>query len=289
MKSFSNGILRNWSTPQFWLVALAGGLIATHISLSWRQDAEFSQLSLSILAWGAVLSLLWDKHHKLNLESNLFSTVIGSILITFVLLRFALMTSFDSVFSFLPFIAALGLALLASGFKGLRQYWPELLVILILNAPVSFFISRVGILAIYTTKFATAILTYLGVQFYNQGVYIIMANGKAVEVAAGCSGWETMFPLLKLSVLFLVMFPTKLIGKILVPIAAVAVSFVVNGARVAIMAILMGHSTREAFDYWHKGTGSQVFFLISALLFGIFCYFVSKQDEQEKPREFFGS
>lgn len=273
---------------QFWLMAIAGGLIATHLSLSWRQDTEFSQLGLSILCWGAVLSLLWDKRHKLNLESDIFSSILGLLIITFVLLRFLLMTSFDSVFALLPFIAALGLAMLASGVKGLQQYWQEFLVILVINTPVSFLINRISILSIYTAKFATAILTYTGVKFYSQGVYIIMENSKAVEVAAGCSGWESIFPLLKLSVLFLVMFPTKSMTKILVPLVAVAIAFVVNGVRVAIMAVLMGYSTQKVFEYWHTGTGSQVFFLTSALIFGLFCYFVSKQDDPEnrKPREF---
>jgi len=273
---------------QFWLLAIAGGLIAIHLSLSGRRDTDFSHLSMSILAWGATLSLLAEKRRTLSLESDAFSSMLGLLLIAFVLLRSLLMTSFDSVFDLLPFIAALGLAMLASGVKRLPQYWQELIVILALNLPVSLLVNRIGILSIYTAKFATFILTYFGVEFHRQGVNIILANGKAVEVAAGCSGWESIFPLLKLSVLFLVMFPTKrLATKILVPLVAVAIAFVVNGVRVAIMAILVGYSHPETFKYWHTGTGSQIFFLTSTLLFAVFCYFVTqnKNLENQEQRE----
>jgi len=45
----------------------------------------------------------------------------------------------------------------------------------------------------------------------------------------------------------------------LFPIVAVLVAFVVNGVRVALMAILVAYSSQEAFEYWHTGTGSEIF------------------------------
>ena len=286
MKANSLAEIKPLQNAQFWLLAIAGGLIATHLSLSWRHDSDLSHLSMSILCWGAVLSLLWEKRHTLKLESDVFSSFLGVLLIAFVLVRTLLMSSFDTIFTLSPFIAAIGLALVASGVKHLRQYWQELVIIFALNIPVELFVDRITILAVYTAKFTTLLLSYLGIPFYSEGVNIILANGKAVEVAAGCSGWETIFPLLKLSVLFIILFPTGLVTKIFVPIVAFSIAFLVNGVRVTIMALLVGYSSRESFEYWHQGTGSQIFFLSATLLFGAFCYLVSrnKEDEQE-PRE----
>ncbi|WP_409197237.1 archaeosortase/exosortase family protein [Chroococcidiopsis cubana] len=36
-------------------------------------------------------------------------------------------------------------------------------------------------------------------------------------------------------------------------------AFVVNGVRVAILAILHAYTAEATFKYWHIGTGSQVF------------------------------
>ena len=287
MRVFSQNEWRSLHQPQFWLIAIAGGIATINASLIWRSDADPNQLILSLLCWFAVATLLWEKRHKLILRSDIFSSFLGFSLLGFILLRSLWMTSFDNLFHFIPFIAAIGLVLLASGANRLHQYWQEILIIFAFSIPVELLINRIGILALYTANFASLILTYLGVEFYREGVNIILANGKAVEVAAGCSGWESIFPLLKLSVLFLVMFPTKTIQKILIPLAAVAIAFAVNGVRVAILAILHAYTTEATFKYWHIGTGSQVFFLTSTLLFGGFCYLISKRlpSEHSDKRE----
>lgn len=281
MKVFSQDRWKLLQQPQLWLLAIAGGIAAIHLSLSWRSNADLNQICLSILCWFAVATLLGEKRHNLTLQSDIFSSFLGFFLLGFVLLRSLWMTSFDNLFHFTPFIAAIGLALIASEARRIHQYWQEIVLIFAFAIPVEILINRIGILAFYTANFASVILTYLGVVFHREGVNIILANGKAVEVAAGCSGWESIFPLLKLSVLFLVMFPTKTIQKILVPLAAVAIAFVVNGVRVAILAILHAYTSEATFKYWHVGTGSQVFFLTSALLFGGFCYLISKNSSSE--------
>jgi exosortase/archaeosortase family protein len=53
----------------------------------------------------------------------------------------------------------------------------------------------------------------------------------------------------------------------------VLLGFIVNGIRVALMAILVASSNKSAFTYWHGGDGSLIFAIISMVLFGIFCWF----------------
>lgn len=289
MKANPPTSVRPLQTTQFWLLAIAGGLIAIHLTLTWRLTGDSSRISTTILCWVAVFFLLSEKHHTLRLESGIFSSLLGLLLIGFVLLRNLFLTSIDSFFDFSPFIAGLGLALLASGVKGLPQYWQELMIVFVFNLPVGLLVRTINISPL-TAKFATTILSYIGFHPYLQGINILLPKG-AVEVESGCSGMESITRMLQLSVLFLVMFPIDLTKKILVPVVAVLIAFVVNSFRVALMAILVAYSNPVAFEYWHKGTGSQIFILISSLVFGVFCYFVSKKDDSDDrdPMEISGS
>lgn len=281
--------LKPLQNTQFWLLAITAGLIAIHLSLSWRMSNDLNYLSMSVLCWGAIFSLLSDKQHQLKLESDALSSFIGLSLIAFVLIRSFFITDIDSLFQLSPFIAALGLAMLASGIKRLPQYWVELAVILVLTAPINLLVERVDISTI-TAKFANVILSYLGFEVSRQGVNVILPTG-AVMVNRACSGVESILRLLRLSVLFLVMFPMDLAKKILVPIIAVLVAFVVNGFRVALLAVIVAYTNQEAFEYWHKGTGAQIFFLIATVVFGCFCYLLSRKgsSNHREPMESSGS
>lgn len=289
MKATSLTSLKPLQNTEFWLLAIAGGLIAVHVSLLWRLTTNLSLVSMNVLSWGALLSLLWDKRHTLKLESDVFSSLLGLLLIGFVILRSMFVVSIDPIFELSPFIAGLGVAMLASGVKGLQQYWLELIIIFAFNAPLGILLEQIDISTL-TAKFASINLSYLGFEVHRQGVNIILPTG-AVEVNRACSGLEGIVRLVRLSVLFLVMFPVTLAKSILVPIVAVLVAFLVNVVRVALMAVLVAYSNKAAFEYWHKGDGAQIFFLISTLVFGLFCYFISQQDNHKdrEPMETSGS
>lgn len=280
MKATSLTSIKPLQNTQFWLLAIAGGLIAVHLSLSWRLSEDLGKLAISAFGWVTALSLLWEKRRTLSYESDIFSSLIGITLIALVLARSFFITSFDSVFDLTPIVAALGLALLASGVKGLRQYWIELFIVFAVNVPAGSMLGWFDI-SLQTAKFSYAILSYLGLDVVRQGVNIILPTG-AVEVYPGCSGLDSIIRLLRLGVLFLVLFPTSLTKKFLVPIAAISIAFIVNGVRVALMALLVAYSSPGAFEYWHLGTGGQIFFLISTLLFGAFCYFISEDNSKNR-------
>ena len=279
MKINSLAQIKPLENTQFWLLAIAGSLTAVYVSLYMRLDGDLSQVTISLLGLGAVFSLLAEKRQTLKLESDIFSSLLGILIIAFALLRSNYVVTVDSFVELTPFIVFLGLALLASGIKGLRQYWLELLIIFAFNLPVGYLAQRLDI-SIFTAKFSFAFLSYLGLPVLRQGVNIIMPTG-AVEVYPGCSGMETISQLVKLAILFIIMFPTSLARRIIVPIVAIAIAFLVNAIRVALMAYLVAKSSTEAFDYWHLGTGSQIFFLICTVLFGCFCYLITKQDDSD--------
>jgi len=227
-----------------------------------------------------LLSLLWEKRYAVRLESRAVSSF-GLFLITLVLVRSSFVYRSDVVlFIILPVVSALSFGLLAVGARRLKEYWRELLIVFLValpTTPIGLLLDTQSYFSIATAKFSTFLLWYLGFDVTCQGVYVILQTG-SVEVNSFCSGVMPMLTLLQLALLFLLIFPTKLKDKSLVLLASVTLAFIVNVFRVALMAVLIAFSDQTAFDYWHSGSGSQVFSVISMLAFGYFCQFLIQQN-----------
>ncbi|MBW4626724.1 MAG: cyanoexosortase A [Brasilonema octagenarum HA4186-MV1] len=255
--------------PQIWLLAIGAGLIAINLAVLWKANNS-SLLGMTFLFWAAISSLVWEKRYSLNLESEIFSSFFGLTLIALLLIKSISLTSFGVFLYLSPVILAIGLALLASGFKGLKQYKAELFILFFLSLPK--LLSSWLDISLLTAKFTTLILWYTGFEVARNGTLIYLPTG-SVEVYSGCSGIELIFQLVGLALLFLLMFPQNLKYQILIPFVAGTLAFIVNALRVALMAILVAQGHMEVFDYWHEGDGSLVFSLIAVLLFGLFCWF----------------
>lgn len=268
--------LKHLKIAKFLLLGIAASLIAIHLTLTWKRG--YTDLwAMSILVWVVVCHLVWKKRNTLSLETGVISSLIGTLIIAAVV--------FESTFPInkfpyiSPFFSALGLGLIASGFKGLKQCWQELLVLFFPGlAYVTIYLIDLSEL---TAKFTTFLLWYVGFQVYRQEVNIILTTG-VVEVNKACSGLQSIFQLWELAVLFLVTFPTGIRQKLLMPIVASLLGFVTNGVRVALMVILIAAGNQNAFEYWHTGDGSLIFSMIAVFIFGLFCLFLLRLDEPEK-------
>ncbi len=269
MRSFLAPV-QNFQVAKFWLLVLAGGLIALHFHSSW--EAKLTNLVVtSILFIGAIAFKLKQKHSSLSLQSNLFSKVIGATLIASVFLSQIFLPSYDFLIRLLPFISGLGLALIASGIKGLKQYWQELMLLLVLAVPVELLIDPVNQMFRITkilAKISTFILWYVGFQVTRQGDLIILPE-RATWVGPNCSGVLTMLWMLQLAILFLTTYPTNWVKKVLVPAVAVLIVIGVNSIRIAIMALLAAYNY-PAFEYWHSDN-AQIFSTIPLMIFCWVC------------------
>ena len=262
---------------KFLLLGIAVGLIAIHLTITWKRG--YADLwGMSVLFWVVVSSLIWNRRNALSLETGVLSSSLGTLLIAAVLVESTFPINKFPYVS--PFISAVGLGLIASGFKGLKQYWQELLLLFFPSVAYVTLLFLID-LPILAAKFATFLLWYLGFRVYRQGVNISLPTG-AVEVNQACSGLENILLLWVLTVLFLVMFPIDGSKKILVPIVASFLGFATNGFRVALMAILVASSNQKSFEYWHTGNGSLIFSTVSVLLFGLFCLLILRLDEPKK-------
>ncbi|MBD1937457.1 cyanoexosortase A [Microcoleus sp. FACHB-68] len=266
--------------PKFWLVAVAGVLMALQLTLSDR----FEQVELfgtSMLAWGAVSFLIWEKHSALNLKSSVFAKFFGATLVALVFAKTVFLSSYDPFLRFFPLISGLGLGLVASDLKGLKQYWQELIILAFpILAPAPAFLVKLVDISPITAKSAAMMLWYSGFNVRHEGLFLHLPTG-SVEVGSGCSGLSVILQLLGLALLVLFMFPTTLGQKIIVPIVAVLVGFVVNSGRVALMAVLVASSNPQSFEYWHFGQGSLIFSMIAVLIFGLITWFAILREQPE--------
>lgn len=255
-------------TTQFWLLAIAAGLIAIHLTLSGRDDDVSSQ-AIGTLYWLAASFLVWQKRHRLILESGLISSLTGVLLIVGVIVRSTSLpsTNFLSVF---PFLSGLGLGLLASGKQSFKQYWREWTILFFFGVPKVLLSPLINISTL-TAQFATFILWYSGFNAQRQGTQILLPVD-GVNVIASCSGFNSMFYLLGLAVTFLLLFPLAGFKKnVLVLSVAVSLGFIVNGFRVALLALLADARNQQGLEYWHTGQGSLLFPMVAVVLFGLFC------------------
>lgn len=270
----STKLLKN---TRYWLLAIAAGLQAICLTLVWNAD-DTGHLGMSLLFLFAVGSLTWEKRHTLKFESGIFSSIVGLGLISWVLWVSANLADGNTM-RLLSFTSALGVALLASGFKGLKQYWQELTILFFLGAPsvIATFLFDISPL---TAKFSAFLLHYLGFDVVSQGVFINLPNG-GVEVTHECSGIDTIIYILSVSVLALVMFPVNRSKRFFVPIVAIIIGFVINGIRVGMLAIFAA-SSKAAFENWHGGQASYLYGMIGIVIFGCFYWLLLQQEEKSQ-------
>jgi cyanoexosortase A len=226
----------------------------------------------------AVSSLIWDKRDKLTLESAFLPSLCGLVLISFVYLLGLFTVNSTILWYSAPLISAFGLALLASGFKGLKQYKGELFALLCLAASIVL-PKLIFDISPLTAKFSAFVLWSGGFQFNMIGKTIYTQTG-GIEVYSGCSGIEIIIQMIGYAVIFILMFGLSLEQKIISLIVAPLIGFVVNGTRVALMAIIVIHGDQQSFKYWHDGDGSLIFSAIAVVLFGLFCWLLLRSQKQ---------
>ena len=281
--------VRSPHTSQYWLLGITAALVAIYMALVWL-SGNTAHIGMSLLFYLAAGMVFLEKRHSLLLQSGILSNVVGAALVGFclwqssVLLHDPQLTSDlpDPMLRLFPFVSALAVGVLASGFKGLKQYWQELTLLFFLGGPSVLFTFLPDISPI-TAQFSAFLLWVVGFNVSVQDVYIRLPAG-AVKVYTGCSGIESITYLLGLSAIALILFPIPRMKAVFIPILAMLIGFAVNGVRVAIMAVLATSNT-IAFDYWHKGEGSLIFGVTAVFTFG-FCYWLLHKHQQISDQKF---
>jgi cyanoexosortase A len=254
-----------------WLIVLMVALIGIELFLLVRHEST-GQLGITLVCWAAVLVSLSRRQGVMQPVrpvpvGRLPGAVIIAGLLAGALWRGVSWTQYLALY---PFLAGLGLALLKAGYSGVSQFRRELLILFALGIPHGFLLGFVD-LTRATAHFSAFLLHYLGKEVVLNGTKIALPGG-AVEVVKSCDGTGAMAYLACLAVVFLVLFPTTRRQRMIMVPLAMAIAFLTNGVRVALLAIIESSAGAHAFDYWHTGTGAMLWTGLPVLLFGFICF-----------------
>ncbi len=268
---------------KFWLFLAACGAGVLFLILTWRITGDSDRITTDAVFYTVILLLLWRKRDSLQVGSGVAATVAGLALVAWVLFKNVRLFWFESSFLKLgPLFLLAGLGLLASGFRGLRRYWLEMLVLLLMVLPAVYVEPPIEAhlpVALATTKTAAFLLHYIGFEVSLQGTTLALAAG-AVTVAGYCTGVPMLLFLLKLSLLADIALPLNWWQRIWLPLAAVGIGFATASVRVAVMA--MAVSDPAWFDYWHGPQGAQIFSTVAILGFGLVCHLAQQAERQHE-------
>ncbi|NJN23356.1 MAG: cyanoexosortase A [Acaryochloridaceae cyanobacterium RL_2_7] len=215
--------------------------------------------------------MISERRSKLRLGSDPISLVCGTLILLGVM-GIAIATPRGIVLGFYPIVGALGLALMASGFRHIGQYRNELFGLLCLGLPKLISLQTFD-LSPLTASFATTLMWYAGFPVQRDGIRITLPPNNELNVVPECSGLNLMLYMFGVSVVFLMLFPTsKRRNLILFPALAVGLGFFLNAIRIALLTFVNTSTNRSAFDYWHGEEGALFFVLLSVGVFGLLCW-----------------
>ena len=270
---------------KFWLFSSLVSFAVLYLNLVWKTTSNLDKLSTESLFWAAIFCLLWKQKDKLKLKSTLFSNCFGLVLICLVLAKsFSLYWFESTLIPLIPFLLTFGLALIASGFMGLKQYWRELFFAWFLFFPdgaIGTIIDKSIHITVINAKFASFLLHYVGFNVASQSNKVLLnlpdlGNFTAV-VDYPCAGLPMIILMLRISLLLIAFFPLPKKERILIPLTSFGIGFGLGVIRVCILTLLL--PTEAKFDYWHGSNGSQIFSTLAIVIFSIFCHSMLKKYE----------
>jgi cyanoexosortase A len=278
---------RSLKSEQFWFYASLISFAVFYLTLTWKSTKNLDLIVTNSLFWGAIFVLLWRRRKRLVFNSDFISAFLGLLLITLVLIKSLTLYWFESnLFVYLAsFISFLGIALIASGIKNIKQYWLEIFFSGFLFIPTTFF----GFwfndqISLATAKISAYLLYYLGFNTVSKGIQILLhlpnQGDFIAEVNYFCTGILMMGLMLKLALLLASFVPMKQWQRFWFATLALAVGFFLGVIRVSILTLTVPNP--EQFAFWHGNEGAQIFSTLSIIIFSLFCYPTLNQPKSKK-------
>jgi len=269
------------SDAKMWLFFATANFALWHGVLNYR--VESNDPITTAFFWLVALFLLWKKRDQIIISSQPLISIIGFLLLGWVLYRGLSVFWFEnSLVQLLPLAGFFTLALLTSGRQGLSLYIRPFLALLIFSLVGSliqllFKAQPAGLsFAKLTAQASAFLLHYLGFDVAREGAYIFLHQG-SVEVLYFCTGGPLIALLFQLTLILMLIIPLRwqLLSKLLLGI--VGMGFFLGMIRVAILAVVV--SDRAAFDYWHGNEGNQIFSLIAFSIWIVAAHFISENSD----------
>lgn len=283
---------KTFSGKLYGLIALAALLVAVHISLVLRQPDDSNLINGSILVWFVCGLLVWEKRQQpleknsrwANTWANTGSNILGWGIVAIVLLVSFSLTDYHTFIRFTPFLICLGLGLITAGIGGIQRYKQELALTLLTALPPGL-VHRLADWEAMTANLSHFLLQSLGfdARLGSLQQEILLTIGAAlptasnsVIVARDCAGVDIMLQLWVLSIAGIFLLPTNRRQKLIIPVVAVVIAYIINAIRVALLAAIVPYPA--AFSYWHTGQGGFFFPVLAVLIWGLVCKILILRD-----------
>ncbi|MGD1919893.1 MAG: cyanoexosortase A [Pleurocapsa sp.] len=271
----NNKIKHKFFEDQFLLLSIAVLLIV----FNWH---FINYNSTYLLFWCAALSIAWQKKDRLDLKSNLLATIIGLILIAWLLFRGAVSEfQSDVITRIYPLISIAGICLLATKPSKIFQYWREIIIVSMTGIPwehIFALVPTVGKIAILDAKIARLMLWYVGFDVRRVGNLVMLPSG-SIKIAGVCSSFDLLGLMWQSCIVICLYFAVAKNKKILLILCSTAIAFGVNGIRLCLMAVLVANKSDRAFHYWHGSAGAEIFTTAAILLLAAIYWLWIKKEE----------
>ncbi|OIP77442.1 MAG: hypothetical protein AUK48_03950 [Oscillatoriales cyanobacterium CG2_30_44_21] len=268
---------------KYFLIFVAFSFLATlHIQYVWKISEKAPTL-LDLLGWVSIGFLLWKKQDKLKFRGNLISSLIGTALIVWMVLRHSLTQSNQSldVFAyFFPVITVTGLLIVVKGFSKLGNFSSEIIIAFLISLPFASLYALLKPIVNIDAKLLSFMLHYIGFKVIRQGAVVTLPNG-SVEVMASCSSVSPILTMLPFIVVLLAIYPVSKIKQLIVYLSAIASIIFVNNIRLCLLAILINKQDFPNFDYWHTGGGAGIFSNLIVFAIGGISYKLLNNEDQD--------
>jgi hypothetical protein len=227
--------------------------------------------TLHLLVIIAIANSLNQKKQEIFGESDVFSICLGGTMITLILLRSQMPLGYHPHLSL--FVFGIGLALIATGRKLILIFYKELVALgLLALYPIFHRILIVFNWQVLTAQASTLFLNFLRIDATQQANRVVLPTGR-VEVYGSCAGSDLTILLVIIVTLLLMQFPLKKWQGFCCYLIAIALAFIINSLRIALLAILIAQHNLKSFDYWHGDEGGWIFALITTAIWGLCCWY----------------
>lgn len=259
-----------------WLTLLGAGAIF-HLALLFSTSAPLEFTVFVIVLWAVAWLPVEDLMPSLAYRHGARRVFLVSLVWVAILVRGMVVQSYaDPIIPLFPIISVILLAILLGGFPLLPRFREALYILSLM--PVLAWLPRLvptERLSYSAASFAAFFLRSFGVDIVQTGAKLTVGSS-AINVAGPCSGNEIMVQAFVVALLALIIFPMpnrwlRFPFLLLAPV----LGWVVNGLRVALLAILASFDPMSSvndsgiFGFFHLGEGGMVF---SGLGIAVYAY-----------------
>ena len=167
-------------------------------------------------------------------------------------------------------LAAGGLTLAWVGWRGLRQLAMPLLVLVLMVPQPDFILNNLSSqLQLLSSSLGVAFIHAVGISAFLEGNVIDLGSYR-LQVVDACAGLRYLFPLMTLGLLIAYFFRGAMWKRVLVFLAAIPVTIVMNSIRIAMIGVMVDRwGPAMAEGLVHDFQGWSVFMLSAVLLLGL--------------------